>query len=108
MAKMGYTKVDSLPDFVMMIQLMTENKFDEQKMNDIYQGYDMAWSQMSSEDYWKEGTLLLFAMDARTGKQIWVARAQARIDEQSDVSTKKDRFKKTLAMLLQDFPPAKK
>ncbi len=109
MKKLGYTKVDSLPDFVMMIHVVVENKFDEQKMNDIYQGYDMAWAQMNSDDYWREGQVLLFAMDAKTGKQIWSSRAHARLDkEPAKAETTKSRMKKVLSEMLKDFPPATK
>ena len=108
MQKLGYNRVAENPDFVMMIHVVVEEKFDEQAMNDVYQGFDMAWAQMSSSDYWKEGSLLLFAMDAKTGKQVWSSAAQARIDEQSDTQTKKDRMKKVISMMLEDFPPAVK
>ena len=108
MQNLGYSKVDADPDFVLMIHFISENKFDEQKMNDIYQGYDMAWAQMSDEDYWKEGTLMLFAMDAKTGKQVWRGVARAHLEEASTMDTKKTRFKKVLTMMLEDFPPAGK
>jgi hypothetical protein len=109
MGKLGYTKVDGDPDFVLMIHVIVENKFDEQKMNDIYQGYDMAWAQMSSDDYWKEGNLALFAMDAKTGKQIWAAKAHARLDkEPAAAETTRKRFKDVLSAMLEDFPPAVK
>lgn len=102
----GYTKVDADPDFVLMIHLLSENKFDEQKMNDIYQGYDMAWAQMSDKDYWKEGTMMIFAMDAKTGKQIWNGVAKARLDQNTSDKTKKERFKKVVGMILDDLPPS--
>jgi len=107
MNKLGYTKVDSDPDFVMMIHIMTEQKFDEQKMNDIYQGYDMSWAQMNSRDYWREGSLILFAIDAKTGKQIWSASARARLEKDPvKPETTKERVRKVISMMLEDFPPA--
>jgi hypothetical protein len=108
MQKLGYTNVAENPDFVLMIHFVAESKFDEQKMADVYAGYDMAWAQMNSEDYWKEGNLMLFAMDAKTGKQVWSSTAKARLEEETDMETKKSRFKKTLSMMLEDFPPAVK
>jgi hypothetical protein len=109
MNKLGYAKVDSLPDFVMMIHVVVEDKFDQQKMNDIYQGYDMAWAQMNADDYWKEGQLLLFAMDAKTGKQIWSAAAHARLDkEPAKAETTKKRIKSIISSMLEDFPRAMK
>jgi len=104
MEKLGYSYVDKDPNFVMMFHIAVEQKFDEQKMADIYQGYDMAWAQMSSSDYWKEGSLFLFAMDAATGEQIWSSVAQAKLDERSSYDTKRQRFNKVVSMMLEDFP----
>ncbi len=104
MDKLGYTKVDRDPDFVLMLHVVTESKFDEQKMADIYKGYDMAWAQMGPNDYWQEGTLIIFAMDAKTGKQVWSSTAKAKLDDQSNFETKKDRFQKVVSMMLEDFP----
>jgi len=109
MNTLGYTKVDSLPDFVMMIHVVVSNEYDKQKMQDIYQGYDMAWAQMNANDYWKEGQMLLFAMDAKTGKQIWSSKAHARLDQQQNkAATTEKRMKKIIHDMLQDFPKAKK
>ncbi len=104
MQKIGYTHVDKDPDFVLMLHVVVDQKFDEQKMNDIYQGYDMAWAQMSDKDYWKVGSLMLFAMDAKTGKQIWSSVAQARLDERANYDTRLKRFKKVISLMLEDFP----
>ncbi|HEX5131677.1 MAG TPA: DUF4136 domain-containing protein [Candidatus Krumholzibacteria bacterium] len=108
MDQLGYQSVTADPDMVIILQLMVEQKFDEQKMNDVYQGYDMAWAQMGGDDYWKEGSLYMFAMDAKTGRQIWSSKADAKLDEQASSSTKKERFKKVITMMLEDFPPATK
>jgi hypothetical protein len=108
MQTIGYKKVESDPDFVMMIHVQLTNEYDKQKMDDIYKGYDMAWSHMNAEDYWQDGTLMLFAMDSKTGKQIWSSRAHARLDDNTSASVKEERFKKVISMMLEDFPPIKK
>lgn len=104
MQKLGYKYVDQDPDFVLMVHVVVENKFDEQKMNNITQGFDMAWAQMSDKDYWNEGTLMMFVMDAKTGKQVWSSVAQAHLDDKSNYDTKKKRFMKVISMMLEDFP----
>jgi hypothetical protein len=104
MQKLGYTKVDSIPDLVILMHVASEVKFDQQKMDDIYKGYDMAWSQMGAEDAWNEGTLMLFAMDAKTGKQMWSSTAQAKLQDYVTYDERLDRFNKVLTMMLGDFP----
>jgi hypothetical protein len=51
---------------------------------------------------------MLFAMDSKTGKQIWSSRAHARLDDNTSASVKEERFKKVISMMLEDFPPIKK
>jgi len=103
MAKLGYSnKID--PDLIMLLHVATEKKFDQQKMDDIYKGYDMAWTQMDEDDVWNEGTLIIFAMDAKTGKQVWSSIAQAKLQEYVGFQDRLDRFNKIVTMMLADFP----
>jgi hypothetical protein len=108
LAAKGFTKVDANPDFVMMIQFMTESQYDQQKMDDIYKGYDMATFQMTSKDYWQDGHLYVFAMDPKTGKQMWSSHAHARLDQDTSTEHKQKQFVKVLAAMLEDFPTIKK
>jgi hypothetical protein len=105
MTKLGYTNSRENPDFVMLIHVAAEQKFDEQKMDDLYKGYDMAWAQISDDDVWNEGTIVIFAMDAKTGQQVWSSTAQARLQEYVGFQDRLDRFNKVITRMLADFPP---
>lgn len=104
MDALGYQHVDSNPDMLLMFHVLVEEKYDEVKMNPAYQEFDMQWAQSSSEDTWSEGSLFLFAIDAKTGKQIWSSVAKAELDKQSSYETQKNRFNEVVTKMLTDFP----
>lgn len=104
MTKMGYTNSSDSPDLTILIHVSSEQKFDEQKMDDIYKGYDMAWAQMGEDDQWQEGTIVMFAMDAKTGQQMWSSTCHAKLQEYVGYQDRLDRFNKVITMMLADFP----
>jgi hypothetical protein len=104
MNDLGYTHVDSNPDMLLMFHIVVEQRYDEVKANPAYQGFDMNWAQASSEDTWSEGSLFLFAIDAKTGSQIWSSSAKAELDKHSTFDTKKTRFNNVVTKMLADFP----
>src|SRR5262245_34332923 len=83
MNDLGYTHVTEHPDMLIMFHVLVEEKYDEVKMNPAYQEFDMQWAQSSSEDTWQEGSLFIFAIDPKTGKQVWSSHAQAELDKQA-------------------------
>jgi hypothetical protein len=105
MSKLGYANVVSQPDMLLMFHIVVEDRYDEVKLNEVYQGYDMSWAQASSEDTWQEGTIILFAIDAKSNQQIWSCTARGELDKTADYETKKSRFKETVSRMLATFPP---
>jgi hypothetical protein len=104
MTGLGYTHVDSQPDMLIMFHVVVDQRYDEVKMNPAYKDFDMQWAQASSEDTWSEGSVFLFCVDARTGKQIWSSSAKAELDKQATFDTKKTRFNQVVTEMLADFP----
>ncbi len=104
MSDLGYTHVTEGPDLLLMFHVLVEERYDEVKMNPAYQEFDMQWAQASSEDTWQEGSLFMFAIDAKTGKQIWSSVAKAELDKQSNYETQKKRFNEVVTRMLADFP----
>ena len=104
MNDLGYTHVDNNPDLLLMFHVLVEERYDEVKMNPAYQDFDMQWAHASSEDTWSEGSLFIFAIDAKTGKQVWSSSAKAELDKQSNFETKKKRFNEVVTRMLADFP----
>jgi len=104
MAKLGYTNAVSDPDLLVMFHVIVEDRYDEVKANPAYQNYDMAWATVSDDDVWQEGSIALFVIDARSGKQVWGSVARAELDKHSTADTKKTRFKETVSRMLADFP----
>jgi hypothetical protein len=108
MAALGYAKVDTNPDFVMLINVGAQQQVDEQKEKDLEQGYDMAWAQISSSDAWNEGTIILYAADAKTGQLIWSSTANGRLQSYPGYEKRLERFNDAIVEMLADFPPRKK
>ena len=104
MNNLGYTHVNSTPDMLLMFHVVVEQRYDEVKMNPAYQDFDLQWAQASSEDTWQEGSLFIFAVDAKTGKQIWSSSAKAELEKESNFETKKKRFNEVVTQMLADFP----
>lgn len=106
MNKHGYTHVDTqdTADMLLMFHVVVEQRYDEVKQNPNYQDFDMQWATMSEDDTWQEGSLALFAIDAKTGKQIWGSVARAELDKEQNVSTAKQRFNEVVTKMLADFP----
>ena len=104
MEKLGYKHVNGDPTMLLMFHVMVEDRYDEVKNNPEYAEFDMQWATVSEDDTWSEGTLMLFAIDAKTGKQIWGSTAQAELDKESNFETKKRRFNEVVTRMLADFP----
>jgi hypothetical protein len=105
MSKLGYASVVSQPDMLLMFHVVVEDRYDEVRLNEVYDDYELEWSHASSEDTWQEGTLILFAIDAKTSQQVWSCTARAELDKTADYETKKSRFKETVSRMLASFPP---
>ena len=104
MDRLGYEHVNGDPSMLLMFHVMIDERYDEVKLNPEYADFDMQWATVSEDDKWTEGTLMLFAIDAKTGKQIWGSTAQAELDKESNFETKKQRFNEVVARMLADFP----
>ncbi|HET6348512.1 MAG TPA: DUF4136 domain-containing protein [Candidatus Krumholzibacteria bacterium] len=104
MNNLGYEHVNSNPDMLIMFHVIIEQRFDEVKNNPAYEGFDMQWAHSSEDDTWQEGSLILFAIDAKTGQQIWMSTAKAELDKRSNFETKKRRFNQVVTEMLSDFP----
>jgi hypothetical protein len=109
MSKLGYSHVnDESATMLLMFHVMVEERFDDVKLNPAYSEFDMAWANVSEDDTWREGTLALLAIDAKTGKQIWGSKAVAELDKEPNMETAKQRFKEVVTKMLADFPAKSK
>ena len=104
MAALGYTNVDADPDFVMLVNVGAQQQVDQQKMDELNRGYDMAWAQIGDSDTWNEGTMIIFAADTKTGQLIWSSSANGRLQSYPGYEKRLDRFNKIISKMLADFP----
>jgi hypothetical protein len=104
MKTLGYEHVNGEPSMLLMFHVIVEDRYDDVKLNPAYQDFDMAWANVSEDDTWREGSLMLFAIDAKTGSQIWGSTATAELDKESSFETKKKRFNEVVSQMLADFP----
>ena len=108
MAALGYANVDSNPDFVLLINVGAQQQVDQEKMDDYNRGYDMAWAQIGDSDVWNEGTIILYAADAKTGQLIWSSTANGRLQSYPGYEKRLERFNDVIVKMLADFPSRKK
>jgi Domain of unknown function (DUF4136) len=107
MAALGYAKVDSNPDFVILMDVGAAQQVDQQKVDDVSSGYDMAWAQISDKDVWNEGTIILYAADAKTGQLIWSSTASGRLQSYPGYEKRLERFNDAIVHMLAQFPTRK-
>ena len=108
MAALGYANVDTNPDFVLLINVGAKQLVDEAKMQELNEGYDMAWAQIGDSDVWNEGTIILYAADAKTGQLIWSSTANGRLQSYPGYEKRLERFNNIIVEMLADFPPHKR
>ena len=63
-------------------------------------------SAVPFEEY-TEGTLGLYVINPTTGRWLWRAWAQARLNESNPPEVKKERLEQSVSMMLKDFPSRK-
>ena len=80
----GFKRTDTAPDLVMNFHLAI-NDIDESTIEEFYSGGDMPKYRANFsgpkkvEKEWKEGSLILFMFDTKTGQLVWQASAQAEV-----------------------------
>lgn len=100
----GYVREQLNPDVWLAFHVVVENKFDEKVMDEMYSGYDMAWANVNSESTWREGSLIIFALDSKTGAQVWSGTATAEIDEYATYQKRTQRFMEVVSQMLAEIP----
>lgn len=92
----GYRRVDSGADFLMLYSAKVRDRIDVTR----YRG---RWYGSTSVDRYKEGTLMLGAVDRARDEIVWTGWAEGIV---SDVGQSEESIRRAVAKILEGFPPS--
>src|SRR6266576_1452243 len=114
LAAKGWTQVDSGGDVSVIAVEMTH---EQQTLNTFYDGFGGGWGwrrfggggfgeATTTEQDYKEGTLVVDMFDAKTKQLIWRGSAEDMLSDKADKNEKN--LDKGVAKMFKDFPPGSK
>ncbi|MCI0695714.1 DUF4136 domain-containing protein [candidate division KSB1 bacterium] len=109
LAAKGYTTDANNPDFLVLYHVGAEDKINVTDWGYGYGRYGRWYGGRGVEVYqYKEGTLILDVIDARSKQLVWRGFAAATIDPNASMETRKRKLDEVIAKILAEFPPAAK
>jgi hypothetical protein len=103
----GYKKVDSGYELIANFFLAVED-VDRAYLEEHYKGqfpqYKLDMGGKDKNVQWREGTLVLFLFDSKTGQLVWQATAQAEVTRDSTPEQREARIKKAAKLMLESLP----
>ena len=102
----GLKWVTIAPDLLVGYHAAVEAKIDEAVIEGYYDEQNMeAFGDFASRGAgYEEGSLVLMIFDARTGKMLWRATAQAEVDQKATKRQQKERLKIAVRKMLETMP----
>lgn len=97
----GYQRAEP-PDFLVHFHVGIGSQQDVQAMARGL-GYGYGWFNVTVDDY-REGTLVIVIIDAKTRMMVWRGTASARTMPTSSVQEKRERMREATAAILAKFP----
>jgi hypothetical protein len=107
MTARGLTYVFESPDLQVGYHVASEGTTEEQ-LQEWWSDHD--WKLTSyrlDSSTWRKGTLLLFVFDAKSGKMLWRASAEAVVDADTPVEKRREIARKAIAKILNEMPARK-
>jgi hypothetical protein len=109
----GYRQIDTeAADFKVGWHASVEGQVDVSTVNNYYGYGGSAWGAGGGNAYtdtyvreYKQGTLILDVVDARTDELVWRGTAQAEVSMSDDSEKRERRIQLAVEKLLRDFPP---
>jgi len=99
-----FKKFDN-PDLLVGYQGISESLTEEQ-LEETYNQYkwDLPDDGINEDDNWGKGMLLLFVVEAKTGKMLWRSSATAVLDESRSMKERKELVVKAVEGMLAEMP----
>jgi hypothetical protein len=105
LAAKGYTKEANKPDFLVLYHLGAEDKINVTDWGYGYGRYGR-WYGGGVEVYqYKEGTLILDVIEAKSKQLVWRGFAAGTLDPNASLETRRKRLDDVMTKILAEFPP---
>lgn len=104
LAAKGYTKNEN-PDFLVAYHVGAQNKINVTDWGYGYGPYGRRFGGNVDVRQYKEGTLVLDIIDARTKELVWRGIGSATIDPNTSAEKRTQKLDKAISQILAKFPP---
>lgn len=102
--KRGYRRVETAPDLVMNFYLAVD-RISQDQIGEYIPEYRVGVTGKDAKKAWSEGTLIIFAFDARTRQLAWRGSAQAEAHEEGlPMPEREKRLGRAIEAMMQTFP----
>ncbi len=100
----GIKQVESSPDLLVMVHAATQNKVDIDRYGYRYGRFGRRVGVVTTVDRYKEGTILVDLVDAKSKELVWRGTAQ---DALRKGDSRADYIDECLKQLFKEYPPGK-
>lgn len=94
------------PDVLLMWHLGKNERIDVRRFGYAYSAQYGAWAHAMDSRYYREGTLVVDVIDARTMRLVWRGVASSARDEKAPPEEAKARVRETVRKLFSRYPPS--
>ncbi|NUM76961.1 DUF4136 domain-containing protein [candidate division KSB1 bacterium] len=101
----GYTKDANKPDFLVLYHLGAEDKINVTDWGYGYGRYGRWYGGGVEVNQYKEGTLILDVVEAKSKELMWRGLAMATLDSHASMEARKKRLDEVMVKILAEFPP---
>jgi hypothetical protein len=100
----GIKQTESSPDLLVMVHAATQNKVDIDRYGYRYGRYGRRVGVVTTVDRYKEGTILIDLVDAKSKDLVWRGTAQ---DALRSGDSRADYIDECMKQLFKEYPPTK-
>lgn len=108
LAAKGYATEAGNPDFLVMYHLGAQDKINVTDWGYGYGRYGRWYGGGVEVNQYKEGTLILDVIEAKSKQLMWRGFATATLDPNASMKTRKKRLDDVMTKILAEFPPTGK
>ncbi len=101
----GYTTDANNPDFLVLYHIGAEDKINVTDWGYGYGRYGGRYGRGVDVYQYKEGTLILDVIEAKSKQLVWRGFATGTIDPNASIETRKKKLDEVITKILAKFPP---
>jgi hypothetical protein len=108
LAGKGYTKEANNPDFLVLYHVGAEDKINVTDWGYGYGRYGARFGRGVEVYQYKEGTLILDIVEAKSKQLVWRGFAAGTLDPNASMATRQKRLDEVMTKIFAEFPPTGK